>query len=378
MSVENSQKFHFWLRDEVKPGEKRTAILPEHAAQLIQNGHRVTVEESTIRCVSNESFKEVGCTMAPKGTWMNSPKDTVILGLKELPETNDDLIHRHIFFAHCYKDQSGWKQILYRFINGGGSLWDLEFLTENGRRVAAFGRCAGYIGMAAGIIDWCHQYLYPEQKSLPPLVYHENFAALSKYVKDLLDQAVVIAKRDPKIIIIGAPGRCGIGATSLAESVGIKNIEKWDSSQTSVGGPFKEILEFDILCNAINLGDKIPPFLTEDMLKNSASTRKLSVIVDVSCDPNNPANPLPIYHDITTIKEPSLRIINSENGKLPVDIIAIDHLPSLVPYESSKEFADLLIPHLVQCGETDVWKRCGQLFIDKTKNLREEVEQHTA
>ena len=30
----------FWLRDEVKPNEKRTPILPEHAKRLIEEGHK--------------------------------------------------------------------------------------------------------------------------------------------------------------------------------------------------------------------------------------------------------------------------------------------------------------------------------------------------
>lgn len=39
--------------------------------------------------------------------------------------------------------------ISYRI--GGGFLWDLEFLTDDrGRRVAAFGRSAGVVGMALG------------------------------------------------------------------------------------------------------------------------------------------------------------------------------------------------------------------------------------
>jgi saccharopine dehydrogenase (NAD+, L-lysine-forming) len=48
------------------------------------------------------------------------------------------LKHTHIQFAHCYKGQGGWDKVLSRFPRGGGSLLDLEFLTDdNGRQVAA-------------------------------------------------------------------------------------------------------------------------------------------------------------------------------------------------------------------------------------------------
>lgn len=42
--------------------------------------------------------------------------------------------------ASCYKHQSGWERVLRRFPLGGGTLYDLEFLTNpKGARVAAFG-----------------------------------------------------------------------------------------------------------------------------------------------------------------------------------------------------------------------------------------------
>lgn len=50
---------HFWLRDEVKPGERRTPILPEHARKLIAASHKVTVESSTTRCVADDEYQQV-------------------------------------------------------------------------------------------------------------------------------------------------------------------------------------------------------------------------------------------------------------------------------------------------------------------------------
>jgi saccharopine dehydrogenase (NAD+, L-lysine forming) len=54
-------------------------------------------------------------------------------------------------FAHYYKGQGGWQDVLARFAQGGGTLLDLEFLTDNsGRRVAA-GYHAGYAGAALAL-----------------------------------------------------------------------------------------------------------------------------------------------------------------------------------------------------------------------------------
>jgi len=104
---------------------------------------------------------------------------------------------------------------------------------------------------------------------------------------------------------------------------------------------------------------KIPPFITEEILQKN---KNLSIVVDVSCDTSNPNNPVPIYKETTSFVKPCLRITSGENS---VDVVAIDHLPSLVPYESSKEFADALIEHLLQFPTTPVWTRAEDLFKEK-------------
>jgi len=91
------------------------------------------------------------------------------------------------------------------------------------------------------------------------------------------------------------------------------------------------------------------------------------VIVDVSCDASNPHNPIPIYNRNTTFTDP---IINVANGEKVLDLISIDHLPSLVPLESSREFAGLMISHILEFHHSDVWNRALALFEEKTKPFR--------
>jgi len=72
-----------------------------------------------------------GARLVEKGSWRTAPTDFYIVGLKELPENdNSPLVHRHIFFGHCFKYQFGWKELLQRFTVGGGSLLDMEFLND--------------------------------------------------------------------------------------------------------------------------------------------------------------------------------------------------------------------------------------------------------
>ena len=83
----------------------------------------------------------------------------------------------------------------------------------------------------------------------------------------------------------------------------------------------------------------------------------------------NPTNPVPLYSDGTTFTKPVSREIarDVDASKLPFDVVAIDHLPSLVPRESSEEFAGALLPHLGMLAPTltPVWQRAQNLFEEK-------------
>lgn len=129
----------------------------------------------------------------------------MILGLKELPEDDFPLEHVHVTFAHCYKQQGGWENVLSRWHRGKGLLLDLEFLTdESGRRVAAFGFSAGYAGSALAIKNWAWQLTHPEGESLPGEVPYANQDLLIASVKESVEAGKKVAGHYPKILVIGA------------------------------------------------------------------------------------------------------------------------------------------------------------------------------
>jgi saccharopine dehydrogenase (NAD+, L-lysine-forming) len=124
------------------------------------------------------------------------------------------LEHTHIQFAHCYKRQAGWSKVLARFHRGGGTLYDLEFLTdEHGRRVAAFGFHAGFAGAAAGALAFAAQ----KKGKLGPLVPFANEEAMVNGVKGELGGS----GKGIKALVIGALGRCGRGAVDLLRKIGL-------------------------------------------------------------------------------------------------------------------------------------------------------------
>jgi len=310
------------------------------------------VERSTQRCILDRDYERIGAKLKEFGSWLNAPKEAIIMGLKEIPDKPDSLSHNHIFFGHCYKGQKGAIVLLDRFKKGNGTLWDLEYLLdENNRRIAAFGNSAGRIGMAVGLIVWSNNILNRPQQ---PLKIFSNYQELKEFVMS----SKQTINEPPKVLIIGSKGRVGSGSLEFAESCGIKPT-CWDIEQTQgKKGPFKEIMDNSIFVNTIYLS----PTSSERLLFINHSliseNKNLRVIVDISCDPYNPANPIPIYNSTTNFITPTHLIANSPR----LELVAIDHLPSLVPEESSREFANALFPHLHEFGRSVVWQKSLSYF----------------
>ncbi|WP_106746115.1 saccharopine dehydrogenase [Yoonia maritima] len=339
---------HLWVRAESRTNEERVGLTPDGAAQLLEQGFTVTVEESRQRIIPIAEYAAVGCDITPEFSWVDAPADALIFGLKELPEDGTPLRHRHIMFGHAYKGQPSGRVLLDRFQAGGGALYDLEYLTHaDGRRVAAFGYWAGYAGAAVSLICWIAQQ---NDGQSGPVHAYPNAADMRA---DLLSR---LGDTRPSALIIGALGRVGTGGADLCEAMGMQ-VTKWDMAETASGGPFPEVLAHDIFLNCILARPGTPVFVPADA---KAADRKLSVIGDIACDPDSDFSPIKVYDRTTTWADPALRVHDD-----PVlDVTAIDNLPSMLPAESSEDFAGQLLPHLMTLGALgqDVWGRAGACF----------------
>ena len=361
---------HIWLRAESKPFEQRTALTPSGAKALIDQGFKVTIEQSTQSCISIDDYQTLGCDIQPAGSWQQAPTDAYILALKELPDGNYPLSHKHIFFAHAYKEQQGWQALLNRFTQGNGQLFDLEYLVDdNNRRIAAFGYWAGFAGAALGVKTWATKQLQTIDTNTPDLTDIESYSDQQQLI-DELNQDLAKLKthgiKAPKTLVIGALGRSGKGAADCIEQLNLE-VVKWDMAETAAGGPFAAINEMDILVNCVFVQQDLPPFTTIEAL--STDNRQLRTIVDVSCDPYSSFNPLPIYNSCTTFDQP---LLNIKAGKQPLQLMAIDHLPSLLPKESSEDYCNQLVEHLKNLGQADnqVWQRALHLFEQKSQQAK--------
>nr|POE63266.1 saccharopine dehydrogenase [nad(+), l-lysine-forming] [Quercus suber] len=282
------------VRAETKPLEHRTAITPTVAKKLVDDGYTVNVEKAPLSIFKDEEYEGTGASLVPTGSWVDVPADHIIVGLKELPEEEFPLKHTH----------------------------------------------AGFAGAALALLAWAWQLKHGKDKPLPGVSAYENETALLKDVKTAVEEGKAQAGHYPRVLVIGALGRCGKGAVDLCIKAGLQNI-------------------------------LIPPFVSKESL--ASSRRKLAVVCDVSCDTTNPHNPIPIYEINTTFDKPTVPVeLPAGSGDLPLTVISIDHLPSLLPREASEAFSSQLLPSLLSLKDrkkTRVWQQAEKLFHDKVGTL---------
>ncbi|MEU8111266.1 saccharopine dehydrogenase [Micromonospora sp. NPDC048947] len=336
-----------WLREEINPDEHRTVLTPDDARVLIADGVRLTVEESAHRIFDTGEYAAAGARIVAAGTWPEASAETVIVGLKAPADEPEPLRHRHIFFGHAYKGQRDGAALLRRF-RAGGTLLDLEYLTDDsGRRVAAFGYWAGYVGAALALLHF-------RGRLVPPL---------RTMSRPELDEALVASgNARVRALVIGALGRCGRGARD-ALSVGGVEPTAWDVAETR-DLDRRAILDHDVLVNTVLSNELAPPFVRPEDLDDPART--LSVISDVTCDVTSEFNLLPIYRNPTDWARP----VHHLRAEPALDLLAIDNLPSLLPREASAAFSADLLPHLRTLpDDTPVWRRAYDRFAAATSEL---------
>jgi saccharopine dehydrogenase (NAD+, L-lysine forming) len=344
---------HLWVRAEQRGNEARVGVTPAGVVALLAAGVKVTVEHSSVRATPIDGYFATGCAIAPENSWPDAPADAIVFGLKELLEDGTPLRHRHIMFGHAYKGQSAGRVLLERFAAGGGTLFDLEYLVdETGRRVAAFGYWAGFAGAAVSYHCWVAQQRGELAGSI------SRFADKAALLQEL-------SKRydgpKPNAIVIGALGRVGTGASDFCEAMDIA-VTKWDLAETAGGGPFPEVLQHDLFFNCILARPGCPVFVPASA---RVAERRLTVIGDIACDPTSDFSPIKVYDRVTTWAAPALRVADAP----PLDVVAIDNLPSLLPIESSEDFAQQLLPSLLTLanldthdGDASVWHRAKAVF----------------
>lgn len=346
----------FILRDEARETERRTAVTPNDATKLLDAGFEVSVERSNKRIFLDAEYADAGCELVETGAWFTATNAT-ILGLKELPEEPARLTVPFIHFAHIYKDQAGWEAEISRFHNGGGCLYDIEYLVKERRRVAAFGYWAGWMG--AALAAW--RLLARWNGVAGPENGVKSFDSRGE-VKDILSSLSADCAKPRRAVVIGAKGRSGKGASEVLKLAGFE-VSEWDIEETR-DLDRTVLMAHDLLVNCVLMTGPGLKLLSTDDLENSLNF--IQMISDVSCDPFSDFNPLPIYDAPTGWDQPFLAL--GKNGiREELEITAIDNLPSLLPREASEDFSSQMVNSLLTYPNGIEWGNAAETFNNAVK-----------
>ncbi len=140
------------LREAIsKKGERRVALTPAHAAQIVNKGHRLIVQPAKNpetgeikRAFQDQEYINIGAEINE-----NLMPAEVIFGLKEIPVKRILPEKTYLLFSHTFKGQLKNREMLKAFINLRTTIIDYELIRDehNQRLITAFTYNAGYAGM---------------------------------------------------------------------------------------------------------------------------------------------------------------------------------------------------------------------------------------
>ena len=311
------------LRAEKSLTEYRTPLTPVDMA-LLAPFFRLIVERAAHRCYSDQEYQAAGATLVEQGSWIGMPR-AYVMGLKEMDGAairGQTLMH----FAHALNGQQGAEQRLAAIREG--TFIDYEYMVNHvGARVLSFCRESGDVGCYLALMAYYAQRgAQGLESGIPP--FHR-----ATYQQILMEETQI---HRPSVLLIGH-GTVGKACEAVLKLFGITPTIWTSRSVPSV----EAVRDHEILLHAVRLDPKHPvaPFFR---LTDITESMRLSVICDLTCDAHHPHNTLPIYETYTTRSQPVRTI--STNPR--VDLIAIDHLPSLDPVASSDAFSSVWVKYV--------------------------------
>lgn len=360
------------LKEHKTPPESRVAFLPDQCRKIQRNYPEIafSVQSYAHRCVPDQDYSSLGIDVN------EDLKDCAYLfGIKEM--AIDSLIPgaTYFTFSHTAKEQPYNRNLLRAILKKKVTLVDYEYLKNTkGKRVVAFGRFAGIVGAWNGLIAYMKKH------------YHQDLPRARDlgYLEKLLYEAERANLPAMRICITGT-GRVAQGAKELLEQMGFcyqspqifkKQNEEEDRSFTLLssedyyapksGGSFDRahfrehpedytsnledyLNNVDLLIGAAYWDHRAPRHFQLEDLNSKADYP--SVIADISCDIHGG---FPTTVRASTVAQPFYDIDKSTgqeqapfSSKEHITVMAIDNLPSELPYDASLNFGEQLRQHII-------------------------------
>lgn len=332
-----------------KRGEKRTAITPVIAKQIINWGHKLIVQSGVHPETKEEkrAFKDSSYQKAGAVIKEDLSSADVIFGLKEIFPTRILPDKAYYFFSHTHKGQIKNRQMLRKLVELNTTVIDYELVTDekNERLITAFTYNAGYAGMVDSlwtlgkrlkILGISNQF-----EAIPQAVEGQDLQRVKDLIK-IVGQKIAkdgTPKQIPPIIVcfLGR-GKTAYGAREIfnllphqdisineiedifktgsrskvyALQIGTEEIYKLKKNISYKAGEYEKlqrrgkrhfylehpeyfesnldkVLPFaSIIMNCVIWSNKYPRSITKKMVKEIWPLNKaLKVIGDITCDPN--------------------------------------------------------------------------------------------
>jgi len=360
------------IREGKKPEDLRTPLTPQNCVELIKSfpGTQVVVQPSPFRCFKDDEYTSLGIELNE-----DLSDCDILLGVKEVPI--DQLIPNktYLFFSHTIKKQSQNRNLLRAILQKNITLVDYETLTwEEGNRIIGFGRFAGIVGTHYAFLMLGKKYGYYSLKK----------ASEVKNYEELLKEYSCLNLPPLRIVLCG-DGRVAHGSIELLRKLKIhqvssqefleddynkpifvhlrsedyyahKQARPWDKADfykhpedyRSIFKPFYQ--KADIMINAVFWRPGIEPFFTHEEMKGSDF--RIRIISDITCDI---PGPIPSTIRSTTIDNPfygyNVYLEKEVQAFLPniIDVQAVGNLPCELCYDSSINFGEQLLRHVLPC-----------------------------
>jgi saccharopine dehydrogenase (NAD+, L-lysine-forming) len=332
----------------------------------------------------------------------------LFFGVKEMPLSIFENRKTYIFFSHTIKGQEYNMPLLKRMMEKKINLIEYEKITDNkGRRLIFFGRFAGLAGMINSL--WSFGLRMKEKGIETPfldLKQSHQYDSLEEAKREIskvgqrIEKEGLSAEIGPMVIGITGYGNVAKGAMEIADLLPISEIapnellaknedlkarnrriyrvtfkeEHLSKLKNNVSSEFdlqdyynhpekyenqfeKYIPHLSILMNCMYWDEKYPRIVSKDYLEKlfMSGEPKLKVIGDVTCDPDGS---IEATHKGTEIEDPVF-VYNPKTRKPTMGfqgygilIMSVDILPSELPRDASKAFADALaefVPAITVC-----------------------------
>jgi hypothetical protein len=355
------------IREGKTPPDFRVPLSPQQCLALEAQypNVKITVQNSPIRCFSDEAYSELGLLVQE-----NLSHCDILLGVKEVPKAQLIAGKTYLFFSHTFKKQPHNRELLKEIIDKKIRLIDYEVLKDaNNKRIIGFGRYAGVVGAYNAFLTY-------GLKTGAFTLKAAHLCADRKEVEQELQK--VILPVDFKVVLTGY-GRVGNGAREIIKLLPIREVSAEAFLKEDFNEPvFTHLDTHQYFCRKADSGfdkkefytepeiyksnfgafaqksnmyipchfwsSKSPYILTSQMLQDP--TCALQVVADVSCDIAGP---------IACTIRPS-KIGNSIYGYDPatgqetdftqpnaIAVMAVDNLPCELPLDASIDFGSELL-----------------------------------